>query len=457
MLNGHDTAARPVDEATDEELRLERDLLAAVLDTGGGLVIVLDHQGCIVRFNRACERTTGYRFEEVRGQPFWDFLLVPEEVEPVKAVFAKLRADEIPNRYENYWVTKDRRRRWIAWSTAILAGEHDSIDYIVGTGIDITEHRRAEEKLQRTLAESQQRQTEVLALLAGARQVLEQHRFEGTARSIFDTCKNLTGARAGYVALSSEDGTQNKVLFVDPGGQPCTVDPALPMPIRGLRGQVYRTGEVAYDNDFRSSPWVQYLPEGHSDVDNLLFAPLAIGGQVVGLLGLANKPGGFNANDARLVGAFGELVAIALQNSRLIGSLEESELRFRSVVETAHTAIITADNQGRIRFWNRMAETVFGYTAQEMDGVPLTQIMPERFHDAHQAGMQRVVATGETRLAGETVQTIGVRKGGDEFPLELSLATWKTGEGSFFTALLQDITQRSSKRCCARPSSRWRR
>jgi PAS domain S-box-containing protein len=426
----------------EEALRRERDFISAVLDTSGGLVVVLDREGRIVRFNRACEQATGYLFEEVQGRPFWDFLLLPEEVEPVKAVFAQLQAGRAPNAFENYWLAKDGSRRWIAWSNTVLAGEGGSIRYVIGTGIDITEHRRAEEDLERALDESWRLETEVSALLDGARQVLEQHSFEDTARSIFDTCKDLTGATAGYVALSSKDGTENEVLFLDAGGRPCTLDPALPMPIRGLRGQVYRTGNVAYENDFRSSPWAGFLPEGHAGVDNVLFAPLVISGQVVGLLGLANKPGGFTEDDARLTGAFGELVAIALHNSRLLGSLEASELRFRSVVETANAAIVTADDRGKITFWNRMAETIFGHTAQEMVGAPLTQIMPERFRVAHEAGMRRVLMTGESRLAGETVETIGARKGGGEFPLELSLATWKAGGESFFTALMNDITQR---------------
>ena len=69
----------------------ERDFISAVLDTAGALVVVLDHQGRIVRFNRACERTTGYSFDEVRGKLLWDLFLIPDEVEPVKAVFDQLR------------------------------------------------------------------------------------------------------------------------------------------------------------------------------------------------------------------------------------------------------------------------------------------------------------------------------------------------------------------------------
>jgi PAS domain S-box-containing protein len=423
-------------------VRLGGDLTNAVLDTVGALVVVLDPEGRVVSFNRACERITGYLFAEVKGRPFWDFLLVPEEVEPVKAVFAQLQIGEAPGAFENYWVAKDGSRRWITWSNTALADENGTIQYILGTGIDITEHRKADEELQRTLQESRQRQAEVSALLDGARQVLTQHKFEDTARSIFDTCRNLTGATAGYVALSSSDGAQSELLFVESEGRPGTPDPALPMPSRGLCSQVYQTGKAICENDVLSSPWSDLLLEGHIGVDNLLFAPLLVGGRVAGLLGLADKPGGFTENDLRLATAFAELASLGLHSSRLMESLEASELRFRSVVETASAAIVTTDKQGQIAFWNRAAETIFGYAEEEVVGVPLAQIVPERFQRAHEAGLQRVLATGETRFAGETVETFGVRKNGEEFPLELSLATWQSGEGIFFTALMHETTQR---------------
>jgi len=112
------------------------------------------------------------------------------------------------------------------------------------------------------------------------------------------------------------------------------------------------------------------------------------------------------------------------------------------VVETASAAIVTVDSQGRITLWNHMAEKIFGYTAEEIIGTPLTRIVPQRFQATHEAGMQRVLSTGRTRVAGETFETIGARKGGDEFPIEMSLAMRKTSETGFFTALMHDITQR---------------
>jgi PAS domain S-box-containing protein len=131
----------------DEILRQERDFISAVLDTAGALVVVLDREGRILRFNRACERTTGYSFDEVRGKLLWDLFLIPEEVEPVKAVFEELQAGQFPNEYENRWVTKRGDRRLIAWSNTALLGADGTAEYVIGTGIDVTERRQAEQAL----------------------------------------------------------------------------------------------------------------------------------------------------------------------------------------------------------------------------------------------------------------------------------------------------------------------
>ncbi|MHC5829322.1 MAG: PAS domain S-box protein, partial [Nostoc sp.] len=76
----------------EETLNKERNFISAVLDIASALVIVLDTQGQIVRFNQACEQTTGYSFDEVRERQFWNLFLLPEDIGPVKAVFEELRS-----------------------------------------------------------------------------------------------------------------------------------------------------------------------------------------------------------------------------------------------------------------------------------------------------------------------------------------------------------------------------
>jgi len=299
-----------------------------------------------------------------------------------------------------------------------------------------------EEALRGRLQESQQRHAEVAALLKGSRAVLEYREFQKAARCIFDACKGLIGATSGYVALLDKTETQNEVLFLDAGGLPCTVAPSLPMPIRGLREEAYRSGKAVYHNDFSRSEWVSLLPQGHVHLDNVLFAPLVIEAKTLGVLGLANKPASFDDHDAQMASAFGELAAIALLNSRTLESLQHSEERFRSLAQSANDGIICADGAGQIAYWNQAAEAMFGYSADKVIGKPLAVIMPERFRQAHHHGLSRLVATGESTVIGKTVEVVGLRSDGSEFPIELSLATWRTARGLSFAGILRDVTAR---------------
>ncbi|WP_392533918.1 PAS domain S-box protein [Nostoc sp. C117] len=134
----------------ETELRLERNFVSAVLNVADALVVVLDCQGRIVRFNHTCEQTTGYSFEEVKDKLIWDLLLLPEKYEYIKAVFQNLAYTELPNRYETYLVTKYSDRHLISWSNNVLLNRDNQVEYIVCTGINITESRKAQEELQQT-------------------------------------------------------------------------------------------------------------------------------------------------------------------------------------------------------------------------------------------------------------------------------------------------------------------
>ena len=188
-----------------------------------------------------------------------------------------------------------------------------------------TELTRTQADLRRALDDAISRENEVRGLLKGARAVLEQTDFETTARKLFDICSQLIGSTSGYIALLAENGDENEVLFLESGGRPCTVDPDLPMPIRGLREIAYRNNSAVYENDFMNSEWVEFMPQGHVRLDNVLFAPLSIGGKAVGVVGLANKKNGFNENDAKMASGFGELAAIALQNARNLDKRDIAE------------------------------------------------------------------------------------------------------------------------------------
>ncbi len=134
--------------------------------------------------------------------------------------------------------------------------------------------------------------------------------------------------------------------------------------------------------------------------------------------------------------------ALAVKAARVEHALTESQERFRSLVESATDAIVVADHRGRILSWNRAASTLFGYAEAEILGRPLTALMPARYREAHQKGLHRLRAGGETRLIGSVVELEGLRKDGSEFPLELSLATWRTRTETFFSGIIRDISER---------------
>ena len=207
------------------------------------------------------------------------------------------------------------------------------------------------------------------AVVRGARAILEKQNFADAARAIFDRCCEMTGAVSGYVALLTDDGAENEVLFLEAGGMPCTVDPELPMPIRGLRETAYETHKAVYDNDFMRSEWVKFMPDGHVVLRNVMFSPLNIEGKTVGIMGLANKPSDFTNADAEIATVFGELAAIALANSRYLDLLNEknealeralSEIKtLRSILPLCSHCKKVRDDEG---VWERLDAYVSDHT-----------------------------------------------------------------------------------------------
>jgi PAS domain S-box-containing protein len=122
--------------------------------------------------------------------------------------------------------------------------------------------------------------------------------------------------------------------------------------------------------------------------------------------------------------------------------LRLSEARFRAVAETASDAIVSIDSTGLVSYLNAEAARMFGYHPDQLLGSPVTKIVPERFHQAHWAGMARFLATGESRLIGSTVSVPARRSDGSELPVELSLGTWQVDGSRSFSAIIRDVTER---------------
>ena len=134
-------------QRTETVLEQERDFTSAILDTTDALVVVLNAQGQIIRFNQRSETVTGYAFLEVQHKPFWAIFLDATDAASAQITFAHLRAQGFPNSHETYWQTRTGDRRLIAWSNTALLDAEEKVQYIISTGIDITERKQVEAEL----------------------------------------------------------------------------------------------------------------------------------------------------------------------------------------------------------------------------------------------------------------------------------------------------------------------
>jgi PAS domain S-box-containing protein len=123
-------------------------------------------------------------------------------------------------------------------------------------------------------------------------------------------------------------------------------------------------------------------------------------------------------------------------------ALRKSEQRFRTFAESATDGIVTTDDHGNILFFNNSFKTIFGYSSEEIQGNPLTMVMPDRLKKSYMEKLEHFRSTGKDELADKTIQTTSLKKDGTEFPLELSISTWTYGDESFVSSIMRDVSER---------------
>lgn len=138
-----------------QELLVERNFISTILETAGSMVVVLDEAGRVLRFNRACEQVTGFRFEEVRGRAVWDVLVPEDEREAVQGGFQNLASQPMATTCMSHWVTREGTRRLIAWANASILGPAGEV-IVIATGTDITDQYQAEQELIRAKQHAEQ-------------------------------------------------------------------------------------------------------------------------------------------------------------------------------------------------------------------------------------------------------------------------------------------------------------
>ncbi len=193
-------------------------------------------------------------------------------------------------------------------------------------------------------------------------------------------------------------------------------------------------------------------PDDAGFCQDVLQAILERGTPLTCSMQISTKQGGYVTGEfvgtpqmrqGRVIGVLG-IIRDVTERRRIEDALRVSEERLRSIVQSTKDAIVLVNALMKVAFWSKGAEATFGYSAEEIIGQPVTMILPERYHEELEHNVQRVRLLERVQLTSKTLELVGRRKEGREFPLELSVTSWKGKSDLFFTIIMRDISERRS-------------
>ncbi|EMY78483.1 PAS domain S-box protein [Leptospira weilii serovar Ranarum str. ICFT] len=157
----------------------EKNFLNMILDSTRVLFLVLDREGRILRFNKACENAFGYRSDEVHGQTFWDIFVEPHQKESVKKNYLRMIRGRILSRTQEQWIGKFKERKVIQWENREIKDENFRTNYVISAGADLTDVYNAENEIANLKSANEE--------IVRKNQMIEDHKKE--LEKIIDTLK----------------------------------------------------------------------------------------------------------------------------------------------------------------------------------------------------------------------------------------------------------------------------
>ncbi|MBF0398690.1 MAG: response regulator [Desulfobacterales bacterium] len=378
-------------KSIEDVLRESEEKIRSIVECSPFIIFLVDKQMRIQFINRVPAKIT---IEQALGTSCLDYVH-PDYRTTVETAIRKVFET---GEFSSFTIQARGKNDTLAWYSTRLTPvkKGTKIDQVVLITEDITERKIAEnerEKLNKELK---------LIIAAATTAIMDKVDFNETARLIFNMACETTQAKSGYIALLSANGEENELLFLESGGLTCSVDTSLPMPVRGLRGEAYRSGKAVLENDFMNSLWVKFMPKGHVNLKNVMFIPLNIDGKTVGIMGLANKPSDFTEDDQRLGLAFGQKTAIALKNSRNMKALMESKKQLAQAQKMESVGRLAG---GVAHDFNNMLGVILGNIEMALEEVPPNQPLHDNLKEIEKAA-SRSADLARQLLAFARKQTI---------------------------------------------------
>lgn len=176
-----------------------------------------------------------------------------------------------------------------------------------------------------------------------------------------------------------------------------------------------------------------------------LGVPLTIAEKVIGVLAVQSytDENAFDKKDQEVLEIISSQISLSIERKESEEKEREKQDLIDSITNSANDAIAVIDNDGKIIFWNPSAERMFGYTKDEvMDQDLHTLIRPDSYKENQSMAFNKFKETGKGTAIGQTVELTALRKNGNDFPIELSLAAIKINDKWGAIGTVRDITER---------------
>ena len=438
--------------ATEEELRVQNEELATsraeldhtraryqgLFETAPDGYIVTDPVGTIQEANRAAGQLLGHPAGELRGNPF-SALLPSTQRESYLQILSSMNSGTTPL---PKWEVEIRRLEgshfWADVTAAAARDEEGNIVSLRWLIRDITERKRAQEAVRRQAA-----------ILAGVNQVLHSAltcpREEELGTACLEIAEKLTQSNFGFIGDINEKGLED-IAISNPGWDACNIidiggheRPPGSFKIHGIYGRVIADGKPLIVNDFADHPDHIGLPEGHPPVESFLGVPLIREGRTIGMIAVANRPGGFTPADQETLEALAPAIVEAFIRKRAEMALRLSEEKFaKAFLGNAAAIVMIRIKDGVVLDVNDTWVALNGFGRDEVIGHSAESLHIWPTDEAAKPFVQELEEQGSLRGWEQEFR----KKSGEIFVAQLSAQVLTVQDEKVILWTLVDVTDR---------------